>query len=394
VQVEDFQRSPVGRLVPVSGHDAYLGRDYNHFAFVPQPLPAEIELSLKAHKLADQASMSVGRLDFAVKRLPDPGLLVRPALRREARSTSALEGTYATLEEVLEADYVEEANRSAEVREVLNYVRAAEQALSLIQTKPICLNVIARLQATLVEGTRGDSWDRGRLRESNVYIGERSKGIEASRFVPPPFGDHLIEGMSDWEKWIHAEDDYPLLIKIAMAHYQFETLHPFSDGNGRLGRLIMTLQLVTEGALTYPLLNLSPWLEPRKDEYKDLLLGISKTGDFDPWIRFFCEAVHHQAQDGVCKIEELLAFQTQLRQQLVEKQARGIVNAVADSLLGYPIITIPEVAELHKVTYPPAKNAIATLVALGALREIPGRHFAYGAKGFICDPVMRVLNRA
>ena len=135
---------------------------------------------------------------------------------------------------MLEADYIEEVNRSAEVREVLNYVRAAEQALQLVQSKPICLNVIAPLQATLVEGTRGDSWDKGRLRESNVYIGERSKGIEASRFVPPPFGDHLIEGVSAWEKWIHAEDDYPLLIKIAMAHYQFETLHPFRTGTADL----------------------------------------------------------------------------------------------------------------------------------------------------------------
>ena len=265
-----------------------------------------------AHKLADKASMSVGRLDFAVKRLPDPGLLVRPALRREAQSTSALEGTYATLEEVLEADYVDEVNRRAEVREVLNYVRAAEQALSLVQVKPICVNVIAQLQATLVEGTRGDGWDKGRLRESNVYIGERSKGIEASRFVPPPHGDLLVEGVSDWEKWLHADDDYPLLVKIALAHYQFETLHPFSDGNGRLGRLIVTLQLVTEKALTYPLLNLSPWLEERKDEYKDLLLGVSKTGDFDRWIRFFCEAVHYQAEDGVARIEELLAKQEKL----------------------------------------------------------------------------------
>lgn len=383
----------MGGLTPISGHDAYLGRDYSHYAFVPAPLPTEIQLSLGAHKLADQASLSVGRLDFAVKRLPDPGLLVRPALRREARSTSALEGTYATLEEILEADYVDEANRTAEVREVLNYVQAAEQALELIETKPICLNVIALLQATLVDRTRGDSWDKGRLRESNVYIGERSKGIEASRFVPPPFGDHLTKGVSDWEKWIHADDDYPLLIKIAMAHYQFETLHPFSDGNGRLGRLIVTLQLVTEGALTYPLLNLSPWLEPRKDEYKDLLLGVSKTGNFDPWVRFFCEAVHHQAADGVERIEELLAFQSELRQRLADKQARGVVNAVADSLLGYPIITIPEAAELHKVTYPPAKKAIQTLVELGALREMPGRLFAYRAKGYRCDPVMEVLNR-
>ncbi len=393
MQLEDFQNSPVGRLVPISGHDAYLRRDYKHFAYVPEPLAADVDLGMKTFKLANEASMSVGRLDFAVKRLPNPGLLVRPALRREAQSTSALEGTYATLEEVLEADYVDEANRRAEVREVLNYVRAAEQALDLIKRKPICLNVIAPLQATLVQGTRGDTFDKGRLRESNVYIGERSKGIEASRFVPPPFGDLLIKGVSDWEKWIHADDDYPLLVKIAMAHYQFETLHPFSDGNGRLGRLIVTLQLVTEGALTYPLLNLSPWLEERKDEYKDLLLRISSTGDFDPWVRFFCAAVHHQAEDGVTRIEELLQFQSKLRSQLTHAKARGVVNNVAESLLGYPIITIPQAAELHDVTYPPAKNAIMTLVELGALREmsavLPGE-----AKRFVCDPVMKVLNRA
>lgn len=178
-----------------------------------------------------------------------------------------------------------------------------------------------------------------------------------------------------------------------MAHYQFETLHPFSDGNGRLGRLIITLQLVTAGALTYPLLNFSSWLEPRKDEYKDLLLNVSKTGDFDPWIRFFCAAVHHQAEGGVARVEEFLTFQSELRQRLAAMHARGVVNAMAESLLGYPIITIPEAAELHSVTYPPAKNAIQTLVGLGALRELPGRNFSHGAKGYICDPVMRVLGR-
>ncbi|NKY94179.1 Fic family protein [Gordonia sputi] len=336
--------------------------------------------------------MSVGRLDFAVKRLPNPALLVRPALRREAQSTSALEGTYATLEEVLEADLVDEQNRRAEVREVMNYVRAAEEALRLIKIKPICLNVIAPLQAVLVQGTRGDNWDRGKLRETNVYIGERTKGIESSRFVPPPSGDELVAGISEWEKWIHRDDDYPLLVKIAMAHYQFETLHPFSDGNGRLGRLIVTLQLVTAGALTYPVLNLSPWLEERKDRYMDLLLGISKTGDFDSWVKFFCEAVHHQAEDGVQRIEELLEFQIDLKERLATAKARGVVNNIADSLLGYPIITIPQAAELHDVTYPPAKKAILMLVDLGILREMqplyPG-----DAKRYRCDHVMRVLNR-
>ncbi|MCX2933843.1 Fic family protein [Mycobacterium sp. CVI_P3] len=346
---------------------------------------------MATHKIASDASMSVGRLDFAVKRLPDPSLLVRPALRREAQSTSALEGTYATLDELLEADYVDEANRRAEVREVLNYVRAAEKGLRYIERKPICLNVIAPLQKILVRGTRGDSYDSGRLRETNVYIGERSLGIEAARFVPPPAGDELALGVSAWEKWIHREDDLPLLVKIAMAHYQFETLHPFSDGNGRLGRLIIALQLVTAGALTYPVLNISQWLEQRKDEYKDALLAISRTGDFDPWVAFFCEAVHHQAEDGVARIEELLEFQLELRQRLADIRARGVVNNIAESLLGYPVITISRAAELHHVTYPPASNAIETLVRLGVLRESTGQQYG---RVYVCDRIRAILNRS
>lgn len=383
--------SPVGDLVPVSGHDAYLKRDYNHFAFSPKKLPHSVDLSLKTHKAVSEASLSLGRFDFAVKRLPKPGLLVRPALSREAQSTSALEGTYATLEEILEADYVDEASRSAEVREVLNYVRAAERALVLVEEKPICLNVIAELQKILVRGTRGDSWDSGRLRETNVYIGERLKGIEESRFVPPPAGDVLAQGVSEWEHWLHADDDLPLLAKIAIAHYQFETLHPFSDGNGRLGRLIVTLQLVTEGVLTYPVLNLSPWLEPRKDDYKDLLLEISATGNFDPWVAFFSEAVRHQAEDGVRRIEELLAFQQNLRDDLARVKARGVVNQIADGLLEYPIITTPMAARIHGVTYPPAKNAIKTLVDLKILSEVPGRD---RGQLYRCDAIMHVLNRS
>ena len=379
--------------MPISGHDAYLDRDYRHFAYVPNPLPGEVSLSMKTQQMVNNASMSVGRLDFAVKRLPNPSLLVRPALRREAQSTSALEGTYATLEEVLEADYIDEAGARAEVREVMNYVRAAEMALRLVREKPICLNVIAPLQAELVRRTRGDGWDKGRLRETNVYIGERSSGIEKSRFVPPPCGDRLVEGVSAWEKWVHAEDDYPLLVKIAMAHYQFETLHPFSDGNGRLGRLIITLQLVTAGVLTYPVLNLSPWLEPRKEDYKDLLLRVSTVGDFDSWVRFFSEAVHQQAEDGVQRIEELLTFQAELRQKLADAKVRGMTTALADNLLGYPFITIPEAAELHGVTYPPAKKAIETLVELGALREMTKQTPGI-TRMFVCDPVMRVLSRS
>ena len=390
MDLEHFRQSPVGTLVPVSGHDAYLGRDYRHMAFVPAPLDSVIPLQQRTYKMISEAHGAVGRLDFAVRRLPNPALLVRPALRREAQSTSALEGTYATLEEVLEGDLINEASRRAEVREVLNYVAAAERALELIKVKPICLTLLAELQAILVRDTRGDLWDRGKLRGTNVYIGERTRGIEASRFVPPPHGDVLMDGMSDWEKWLNADDDIPLLVKVAVGHYQFETLHPFSDGNGRLGRLIITLQLVTADTLTYPVLNLSPWLEERKDAYKDHLLAVSATGNFDPWVQFVAAAVIDQANEGVRRIEDLLAFRQELMDRLAAAKIRGVAVRIADSLIGYPIITPSQAAALHNVTYPPANNAIKTLAGLGVLREITGRDYG---RAFVCDDVMRALTR-
>lgn len=220
---------------------------------MPHPTPTTLALSQRTYNTVTKATLALGRLDFAVRRLPDPRLLVRPVLRREAQSTSELEGTYAPLDEVLAADFIDEARRSAELREVMNYVVAAERALDLIKTRPICLNVLCQLQAILVKGTRGQMYDSGQLRQRQVFIGERELGIEQSRFVPVPEGDLLLEGVTDWEKWINAPDDeMPLVVKAAVGHYQFETLHPFSDGNGRLGRLIVVLQLIEADMLTYP----------------------------------------------------------------------------------------------------------------------------------------------
>lgn len=389
VQVEEFEATAPGRIVPISGYDNYLRRDYNHFAYIPSPLPYELQLTQRTYKAASDAALAIGRLDFAVRRLPRPQLLVRPALRREAQSTSALEGTYAPLDEILESDFADEANMRSEIREIRNYIHAAERALELIQAKPICVTMLCELQELLVKGTRGDNVDRGRLRTGVVYIGERTKGIEASRFVPPP-NTEVPDGMSDWEKWINTADDIALVINLALAHYQFETLHPFSDGNGRLGRLVATLQLVTHEALAFPVLNLSPWLEARKELYKDELLNVSKTGDFDRWIQFFCEAVIAQAADGSQRIEELLAFQARVRAQLDSAKVRGVALKIADDLLGYPVITPSEASKLYEVTYPPANTAIGKLADLGILREVTGG--TYG-RLFVCDEVIRILER-
>src|SRR6266516_2079501 len=202
MDIDRFRASPAGELEPIHGHDAYLQRDYSHYAFVPRPAPTTITLSQSTYNSVTKAALALGRLDFAVRRLPDPRLLIRPVLRREAQSTSELEGTYAPLDEVLAADFIDEARRSAELREVMNYVVAAERAFEMIKTLPICLRVLCELQAILIKDTRGEMYDSGQLRQRQVFIGERELGIEESRFVPVPEGAMLEDGVSDWEPWI------------------------------------------------------------------------------------------------------------------------------------------------------------------------------------------------
>lgn len=389
MDIERFRNSPAGHLVPISGRDTYLRRDYRHHAFVPCPAPTALTLSQSTYNSVAQAHLALGRLDFAVRRLPRPGLLVRPVLRREAQSTSALEGTYAPLDEVLAADFIDEARRSAELREVMNYVVAADRALELVRVRPICMNMLCEPQAILVKGTRGEMFDSGRLRSKQVFIGERELGIEQSRFVPPPEGDLLLEGFTDWEKWINAELDMPLVVKAAVGHYQFETLHPFSDGNGRLGRLVVVLQLIQADMLAYPVINLSPWLNRRKDQYKDLLLEVSATGNYDPWIQFFSTAVQAQAQDMVQRIEELLAVREDLLSQ-VRASTRGFALDIVEDLIGYSSVTPSVLAKLHGVQYKTANDAVRRLEDLGVLRETT--RASYG-RIFVCPRVSDIVLR-
>jgi Fic family protein len=387
---EAFGKSPVGRLVPIKGHDQRWDEEFEDYAFVPDPLPASLPLSESTYTIVADAAMALGRLDAATNRLPNPRLLVRPSLRLEAVSTSALEGTYATLTDVLEGDFVEETRRSAEVAEVLNYVQATETALERIKERPISFNLIAELQQILVRGTRGDSYDAGRLRERYVLIGPDNCRVSEARFIPPPHGDQLRDGVSDWEKWINAEDSIPLLVKVAAGHYQFETLHPFSDGNGRLGRLIAVLQMIYNGALRYPLLNISPWLERRRTRYQDHLLQVSQTRDIDPWIAFFCNAVLDQSVDAFARIERLITLRDEMIRTLRQVRARGTSRAIVDDLIGFPVITVPAMTAAHHVSYQAANTAVARLVELGILREATGRTYD---RVFVCDAVLRELER-
>jgi Fic family protein len=292
---------------------------------------------------------------------------------------------------VLEGEVVGRQAASAEVREVINYVRAAELALDLLKERPISLNLVALLQKTLVVGTRGDAYDSGQLRKRLVLIGPEGAPIERARFVPPPPGEELEAGVAAWEKWIHAESPH-LLMRVALGHYQFEALHPFSDGNGPLGRLLVVLQLIEAGALKYPLLNIAEWLEPRRQEYQDRLLQLSIDGDFGPWVSFFCTGINEQAEASISRIDRLLGLRESLLDRVLAAGSRGgTAYRVADELIGFPVMDVPWVVQRHKVTYQSARDALERLVSIGIMREI--RRSGRTRRLFVCDEVLAELDR-
>ncbi|NKR41963.1 Fic family protein [Rhodococcus hoagii] len=381
-----MRKSPIGKLVPISGNDPRTSKPWNYWAYLPDPLPADPNLSSRAIKAAAKAGMAIARLDEAVAQLPRPDILVRPIIRREAASTSALEGTFASFEDVLEADFLEDREMSSEQREIRNYVHATEVALTQIMERRISRSFLGELQYMIVKGTRGETPDAGDIRPHQVAIGAHNRPIEDARFVPCPPGDQLEAGMAEWERWLSAEDDLLIVAKMALAHYQFETLHPFGDGNGRLGRLIALLQPIKARELRWPVLNIAPWFESRRSEYQDGLLNTTLTGDFNPWVEFFATAVEEQAREGLARIQHLLRIRERMLADLRAKRLRGSTIEIAELLIGYPVIDVPTVRMLIGKTFEAANQAVAKLVDQGILEEITGRR---QNRLFVCWEVLR-----
>lgn len=391
MDVAAFSRTPVGRLLPIEGYDARLQKEYRHHAFLPDPLPETIALGGRTWAVVAESMKSLGRLDQAGRQVPNASLIRRPAIRREAVSTSALEGTHAAFTDVLEAEVDPVGReRSPEVAEVLNYVRAAEYAFASVPARGITMGLLSELQAILVQGTRAEERDPGRVRTHQVVIGPEGCPVEEARFVPPPPGDLLEGGFRDWTKWISGTRELPGVVQAALAHYQFETLHPYHDGNGRIGRLVIVLHLMALGELQDPLLTVSPWLEARRQEYQDSLLEVSKTGDFDQGVRFFCTAVDAQARQTVDKITDLLAFQEDVRLRMREANIKGVAAQIAEDLVAQPLVTSPFAARHYGVTYQAANSAIKKLTGLGILSELTGRTYdrIFGSR-----EVLRVIER-
>jgi Fic family protein len=274
---------------------------------------------------------------------------------------------------VLEADFLEERQMSSEQREIRNYVEATEAACAEIDERGITRSFLGQLQQMIVRGTPGDTSDAGDIRPYQVAIGPKDRPIEEARFVPCPPGDQLEAGVRAWEQWVAADSDLLVVAKVAIAHYQFETLHPYSDGNGRLGRLVSILQLIKAGELRWPVLNIAPWFESHRDLYQQGLMNVTLTGDFNPWVELFAYAVELQARQGLKKIQELLALRDEMVGELRARGFRGSAIEIAEILIGYPVIDVRTASNLIHKTFEATNVAIGKLVEHGFLEEITGR---------------------
>lgn len=355
MDADDFRDSPRGRLVPATE---------GALAFVPHALPRAIAPDLNVVNMLDEASRAVARLDGIGETLPNPGLLSGPFLRREAVLSSRIEGTQASVSDVYEAEATGVPRGDAQ--EVANYARALQIGMERLDELPICVRLARELHGVLLDGVRGQETLLGELRDMQVWIGSPGSTIRDARFVPPP-PDRLPDLLADWEAFVHDEGPLPPLARCALMHYQFEAIHPFRDGNGRIGRLLIPLLLRERGVLRHPLLYLSAWFEQHRQRYYDELYAVSATGDWAPWLRFFLEGVREQAADAVARARRLRDLQEDYRRRLQEIGASGNALQLAEELFTSPVITRRLAAERLGVTSAGARIVVTRLEEAGIL---------------------------
>ncbi|MCL2464762.1 MAG: Fic family protein, partial [Micrococcales bacterium] len=370
--------------------DGRFGRRYSRAAYVADPLVDEPALAPATWHAVTGANRALARLDQASRQIPRAHLLREPTLRREAQSTSALEGTFAPLEQVLAADRGAGEALSKELAEILNYVDAANSAFYLIgQQKRLTVGLLRGAHQTLMKGTASETRDSGRFRTTQVAIGSANGTVEDARFVPMPPGTELEAAVQDLVDWINATDaPREPLVAAAMAHYQFEALHPFNDGNGRIGRLLVVLHFMIAELISEPLLSVSPWFEARRTAYQDHLAEVSATGDWDTWVRFFATGVRESADDTRDRVNRLLAIQQRYVEILQAADVKGLARDIAEALIGDPIITVPQMVRTFGKSAPSTNHAVKRLVELGILAGPVGTY----NRTFWANDVIRAIS--
>ena len=348
----------------IPGKKVSLGR---FSAFVPAPLPPKLEWKPRLVRLLSDADRLIGNLAGEAARLPNPHILLRPFARREAVLSSRIEGTQATLGELLAAEAGAIVERSPDdLREVGNYVVALEHGISRLKKLPICVRLIKELHEKLMTGVRGHHAARGEFRKSQNWIGKPGCTPETASYVPPP-PNEVEPTLAAWEKFLN-ESDLPPLVTIALAHYQFEAIHPFLDGNGRVGRLLITLFFIERNILPTPSLYLSAFFEASRRDYYEYLRGVSARGAWDEWIEYFLLGVARMSEDALSRAGRLNAKLDEWK-NIVAGESTKTPLRIVELLAANPFLTAKTAAEKLDVAFTTAQRAIRRLEDLGIVAQ-------------------------
>jgi Fic family protein len=339
--------------------------DFSYFE--PNDIPRRLELSSDTVLALSEADSALGRLSGAGRLITNPGILVEPYLRREALASTRIEGTVASLSEVLQAEANEEPTEDEDVKEVINYQRALHRGIDLLQQKRLGVDLICEIHETLMQGVRGENKLPGQLRNRPVWIGSATDSPDTAAFVPP-LPETLLDLLRDWERFVNQPPKLPLLVRCGLAHYQFETIHPFLDGNGRVGRLLIILMLLGGSAMSQPLLYVSPYMEERRREYYERLQSVREHGDIQEWLQFFLTAVEFQATDAQKRAFALVDLQQRYRQELKTVKSRAV--QVMELMFSNPVLTVRRVERALKITNQGARNLIESLEERGWLERL------------------------
>ncbi|WP_338834303.1 hypothetical protein MHLNE_06720 [Moorella humiferrea] len=346
------------------------------WAFVPDPLPPNIDWNSNLVTALSAADRAVGELAGLGRNLPNPHLLINPFIRREAVLSSRIEGTRASLSDIYAYEVGQlrfwEYMDTEDVREVVNYIRALEYGLQRMNDLPLSLRLIRELHGILMEGVRGSSRAPGEFRRVQNWIGPPGCSAAEAHFVPPPVSE-MHQALDKLERFLHDEQGLPPLIKAALAHYQFEAIHPFLDGNGRMGRMLIILLLCNWGILPQPLLYLSAYFAMYRDTYYECLQSVSTRGDWNKWLLFFLQGVESQARDAILRAKRLQDLQRNYHQRLARTRVPATTLRLVDFLFEYPVVSVPQLARYLDITFTATSKHVKALEEKGILRRVGER---------------------
>lgn len=365
----------------------YVMQPSGYRAFVPNPLPPDPPLAFSSELmgLLSEADRKLGRLDGVTQVLPNPDLFVSMYVKKEALLSSQIEGTQASLQDVLA---IEESRLNDDTLEVANYIEAMNFGLDRLREFPLSLRLIREIHARLLATGRGSERTPGEFRHSQNWIGAQGCTLNEAAYVPPALED-MHEALGDLETFFYDHADLPTLIKIALIHAQFETIHPFLDGNGRMGRLLITFWLCNEGVLSKPVLYLSYFFKRNRQEYYDRLMDVRHKGAWEEWLAFFLRGIAQTSEEGVASAKRIIELQSECVHRINEERLSANHAALLDRLFESPSVSKRKVAAMLGVSEPTAKNVIDNLCRLGILKDAAPS--AQRGKRYVFQPYLDIL---